>query len=257
MKQEILFGIHVIKTKIDLYPDSIKIIYFLNDKKRNDRIKELLLLARKKNINLSFVNSVKFLQLCNTSSVSTNKNIVHQGVAACCDSFKIYTEFNLPDILSKINTPNLILILDMIQDSHNLGACIRSAAALGVNFIIFSKDNTVRVNASVQKVASGCIEKVTLISVVNIIRVIQFLQKHGVWIVGLDCDSKKNLFSCDLRDSVALVLGRESLGLRNIVKNSCDYLVSLPMHNGVSSLNLSVAAGIAMYEVVRQRNNFK
>ena len=152
-----------------------------------------------------------------------------------------------------VDEATLILILDSVQDPHNLGACIRTAVAAGVTGIVVPKDNAAKMNDTVRKVASGAAEQINLITVVNLARSIRQLKDAGLWIVGLAGDVKQSLYQADLSGAIALVMGGEEKGLRQSIRKECDYLVSIPIADVIESLNVSVATGIALFEVVRQR----
>lgn len=147
----------------------------------------------------------------------------------------------------------LILVLDGVTDPHNLGACLRSADAAGVDAVVVPKDNSADLTPVVHKVACGAAEVVPFVRVTNISRTLQALQARGVWLYGTDGDADKSLYDSDLTTSLALVMGAEGKGMRRLTREQCDFLIHLPMAGSVSSLNVSVAAGIFLFEAVRQR----
>ncbi len=149
--------------------------------------------------------------------------------------------------------PVLILVLDGVTDPHNLGACLRSADAAGVDAVVVPKDNSADLTPVVHKVACGAAEVVPFVRVTNISRTLQALQARGVWLYGTDGDAEKSLYDSDLATSLALVMGAEGKGMRRLTREQCDFLIHLPMAGSVSSLNVSVAAGIFLFEAVRQR----
>lgn len=149
--------------------------------------------------------------------------------------------------------PVLLLVLDGVTDPHNLGACLRSAEAAGVDAVVVPKDNSAGLTPVVRKVASGAAEVLPIATVTNISRTLRALKERGVWLFGTAGDAEKSLYDSDLTGSLALVMGAEDAGLRRLTREHCDYLVSLPMAGTVSSLNVSVAAGIVLFEAVRQR----
>lgn len=198
-------------------------------------------------IQLKIVDNVALDELTNGAN--------HQGwvaVYAMAKAVKTYHEDKLSELLEQ-NTKPLFLVLDGIQDPHNLGACLRSADAAGVTAVIVPKDNAVGLTATVQKVASGAAESVILIQVTNLARSLQELKQAGVWLYGLSAEATQSLYDTDLSGSVALLLGAEGKGLRRLTREAADALVSLPMLGQVSSLNVSVASGVCLYEVLRQR----
>jgi len=146
------------------------------------------------------------------------------------------------------------LLLEGVQDPHNLGACLRSAEAVGVNAVIIPKDRAVSINSTVVKVASGAAFTVPVVSVTNLSRTIRAMQEAGVWFVGTDGDATDVLYDVKLTGSIAIVMGAEGTGLRRLTKELCDFLVKLPMQGAVESLNVSVATGVCLYEALRQRS---
>ncbi len=182
----------------------------------------------------------------------------HQGVVARYAAAKTWSENELEALVEAADGRALILVLDGVQDPHNLGACLRSAAASGATAVILPKDKSVQVNATVRKTSAGAADSVPVIPVTNLVRTLRELQKLGVWIYGLAGEAEASLYSLDLRGNVALALGGEADGLRRLTRETCDQLVRIPMPggdaaSGVESLNVSVAAGVTLFEAVRQR----
>lgn len=184
---------------------------------------------------------------------------VHQGVAAALTGEEAAPgdEKQLGQLLDKLDHDPLLLILDSITDPHNLGACLRTADAAGVDAVIIPKDKSAPINATVRKVACGAAETVTIISVTNLARCMETLQARGIWIVGTADDTEISLYDQDLKGPLAIAMGSEGTGLRRLTREHCDYLVALPMAGAVSSLNVSVATGISLFEAVRQRQPTK
>ena len=182
----------------------------------------------------------------------------HQGAAARYAAAKTLDEHDLPALVEAAAGSALLLVLDGVQDPHNLGACLRSAAAAGATAVVIPRDKAVQVNATVRKTSAGAADSLPIVSVTNLSRTLRDLQKAGVWVYGLDGDADASLHALDLRGNVALVLGSEGEGLRRLTRELCDGLVRIPMPGpaagiAVESLNVSVAAGIALFEAVRQR----
>ena len=181
----------------------------------------------------------------------------HQGAVARYAAAKTWDEDALPGLVEDAGGKALLLVLDGVQDPHNLGACLRSAAAAGVTAAVIPKDKAVQVNATVRKTAAGAADSVPVVRVTNLARTLREVQKLGVWIYGLAGDADASLYALDLRGNVALVLGGEADGLRRLTREQCDQLVTIPMPGvdaqGVESLNVSVAAGVTLFEAVRQR----
>ncbi|WP_440683319.1 23S rRNA (guanosine(2251)-2'-O)-methyltransferase RlmB [Cysteiniphilum halobium] len=247
----LLYGMHAIKARLKLHADGIKVIYCLKGKETSPRLGELKSLMAKKDVEFELVNKEKFQALLQSHAL---EEVVHQNVLAVCQSdIKLYEESDLIELIRASSRTPFVLILDGVQDPHNLGACIRSAEAAGVDFIVFPKDNSATINATVEKVASGAASSMRLVVVTNLSRAIGILKDEGVWVTGLAGEAESLIYDNDFTGAIALVMGAEGSGLRFGTRKMCDYLAKLPMHGQVSSLNVSVAAGIAMYEVVRQR----
>ena len=177
----------------------------------------------------------------------------HQGVALLVRQQQVQDEPYLKALLKRLDQPPFLLILDGVQDPHNLGACLRSADAVGVDAIVIPRDRSVSLTSTVRKVASGAAETVPLIQVTNLSRTLKWLKSEGIWLVGTAGEAKQTLYEVDLKGSLALVMGGEEKGLRRLTRESCDLLVKLPMAGSVESLNVSVAAGVSLYEALRQR----
>lgn len=159
----------------------------------------------------------------------------------------------LEELLEKLAEPPLLLVLDNITDPHNLGACLRTADAAGVQAVIIPKDKSATLNATVRKVACGAAEVIPLVTVTNLARTLEKLQQRGLWIVGTAGEAEQEIYQQDLTIPTVLVMGAEGKGMRRLTRDHCDYLVKLPMLGSVSSLNVSVATGICLFEAVRQR----
>ncbi len=180
-------------------------------------------------------------------------SVRHQGVAARYEAAKTLDEKELPVLIEVANGKALILILDGVQDPHNLGACLRSAAAAAVTAVIIPKDKAVQVNATVRKTSAGAADRIPLVSVTNLARTMRTLQEAGVWLYGLSSEANTSFYELDLRGNIGLVLGGEGEGMRRLTRDTCDGLVSVPMPGDMESLNVSVAAGVVLFEAVRQR----
>jgi 23S rRNA (guanosine2251-2'-O)-methyltransferase len=177
----------------------------------------------------------------------------HQGVAARYAAAKTWDEKDLAQLVEAARGRALVLVLDGVQDPHNLGACLRSAAAAGATAVVIPKDKAVQVTATVRKTSAGAADIVPIVRATNLARTLRELQKQGVWIHGLAGDAEASLYSLDFTGNVALVLGGEADGLRRLTREHCDHLAHIPMPGGFESLNVSVATGVALFEAVRQR----
>jgi len=178
----------------------------------------------------------------------------HQGIAARCRTRDLLRdEAHLERHLDGLAHAPLLLVLDGVTDPHNLGACLRSAEAAGVDAVIMPRDRSAPVNMTVRKVACGAADTLTLLGVTNLARTLKALKARGIWLAGAAGEADSSLYALDLRDPTALVMGAEGSGLRRLTREQCDFLVSLPMAGAVSSLNVSVATGICLFAAVRQR----
>ena len=214
----------------------------------DERLLPIINLARKYKIPVQFVHR-KVLD-------DKSDGEQHQGVIARVTPGKTYTENDIEDIFSqaeKNDQSPFFLLLDGVTDPHNLGACLRNADAAGVQAIIVPKDKAARITATVRKVAVGAAETVPLVQVTNLARTMKQLQQMGVWIIGTAGETDTCLYDVKLAGPMALVMGAEGKGMRRLTREHCDQLVKLPMAGDVSSLNVSVATGICLFEIVRQR----
>jgi len=214
---------------------------------KNPRLVEIEAQARRKDIDVR--------RVATQALDGVVGNLRHQGVVARYAAAKTYSENDLQGLVEAAAGKALVLVLDGVQDPHNLGACLRSAAAAGATAVIFPKDKAVQVNATVRKTSAGAADSIPVIPATNLSRTLRELQQMGVWIYGLAGDADASFWSIDLRGNVALVLGGESDGLRRLTRENCDQLVKIPMPGGsdVESLNVSVASGVTLFEAVRQR----
>jgi len=179
-------------------------------------------------------------------------DVAHQGVVAEISPLPPWSDDDLFDALQTVKDP-LLLALDGVQDPHNLGACLRTADACGALAVIVPRDRAAQVNATVRKVAVGAAETTPVVTVTNLVRTLKLLKEASLWIVGADAEGEKLVHEADLKGGTVLVLGAEGAGLRHLTKQTCDWMVRLPQLGTVESLNVSVAAGMLLYEAVRQR----
>lgn len=241
----LIYGIHAVDSLVD--SDQAKEVIVFKKQNINPKIENIIANAKLKDIKINFIDNLKLLP----SRIKKDAN--HQNIFAIeKNDFKTYSEKDIESLIPKDKNA-FVLILDSVQDPHNFGACIRSAHSAGVDFIIVPKDNSAPINATVKKVACGAAEHTKIIVVTNLARAIEKLKDQGIWIVGLAGEADESLYDMNLSDSIAIVAGAEGSGMRQRTKASCDFLAKLPMFGEVSSLNVSVAAGIALYETVRQR----
>ncbi|NMH60158.1 23S rRNA (guanosine(2251)-2'-O)-methyltransferase RlmB [Alteromonas ponticola] len=242
-QQEWLYGIHALSAVVAKEPE--RLIEVLVLKGRDDeRLNELVNQIRRFGVSVQFCHR-KVLD----DKVSGEQ---HQGIVARAKPAKMLTESDLDEILQKYKQP-FLLILDGITDPHNLGACLRSADAAGVHAVVAPKDKSAALTPTVRKVACGAAESIPFIQVTNLARTLQEIQSKGIWVIGTAGETDKSLYDCKLDGPLAVVMGAEGKGMRRLTKERCDELVKLPMAGSVSSLNVSVATGICLYEAVRQR----
>jgi 23S rRNA (guanosine2251-2'-O)-methyltransferase len=178
----------------------------------------------------------------------------HQGVAALYEAPPMAAEHELPGLLEQAGGEALVLVLDGVTDPHNLGACLRSAAAAKVTAVIVPKDRAVGLTPVVRRASAGGADRVPLVAVTNLARTLRELKDAGVWITGLAGDTAQSLYELDLKGPVALVLGSEGEGMRRLTRETCDYVAKIPMPGAMESLNVSVAAGVVLFEALRQRS---
>jgi len=178
----------------------------------------------------------------------------HQGVIARYEAARQVAESELPALIEAAAGKALILVLDGVQDPHNLGACLRSAAAAAVTAVIIPKDKAAPINATVRKTSAGAADRIPVISVTNLARTLRAIKDAGVWVYGMDGEATGPIYRTDLSGNVAIVMGGEGEGMRRLTREHCDGLVNIPMPGEMESLNVSVATGIALFEAVRQRH---
>lgn len=244
---EWIYGLHAVKELLKSNAKKARQLFVL--KGREDaKIQEIMQLARESHVKHQILSRGEFDQKFSNAN--------HQGVAAMCDQHSV--ELSEAELIAyaENNSSVLLLILDGVQDPHNLGACLRSANAMGVYAVVTPKDKSASVTETVKKVACGAAEHTPVVAVGNLNRFLDGLKAAGVWLVGLDAEGGDYLSAADLKGRIAIVMGSEGSGLRRLTKEACDYLVKIPMLGVVESLNVSVATGIALYEVIRQRNSF-
>ena len=242
------YGYHAVESLIRREPRRVAALHVQADR-QDKRMQALCELSRNQGVSVLS---------CSKSELDALVSGRHQGVvavlhqAAGAEAGGLMSEADLSEHLSQVTVP-LILILDGVTDPHNLGACLRSADAAGVTAVIFPKDKSADVNDVARKVASGAAETVPWLRVTNLARTIESLKQAGVWVIGTDGDAEGSLYEQDLSGPCAMVLGSEGTGMRRLTRDLCDFVVKLPMAGSVSSLNVSVAAGVCLFEAVRQR----
>ena len=239
---ELIFGIHAVENALKA-AGQVKQIWLQKDA-QNKRLLRLLDEVEKTQIEWHRVSLQDLDTLCNDR---------HQGVVASIHAVHLKSEKDLKVSLKKWQNP-LLLVLDCIEDPRNLGACLRSADAAGVTAVVFAKDKSASITAIAHKTAAGAVEHLDIFQVTNLVRAIDAIKAAGIWVYATALgEDSMNIYQTDLTGPVAIVLGNEGKGLRHLVKQSCDHLIHIPMAGEVQSLNVSVATGVALFEVVRQR----
>jgi 23S rRNA (guanosine2251-2'-O)-methyltransferase len=240
---KVLFGFHAVGVRLKTAPQSVIEIYY-EPTRRDARMRQFLERAKEANARLIEADGLRLARLAGSHG--------HQGVAARVTALPAAR--SLDDLLDQVQSPPLLLVLDGVTDPHNLGACLRVADGAGAHAVIAPKDHAVGINATVAKVASGAAETVPYFMVTNLARTLGELKERNIWCVGTADDAPGSIYEADLKGPVALVLGAEGAGLRQLTRKTCDALVSIPMRGAVESLNVSVASGICLYEALRQRS---
>lgn len=243
MSNELIFGFHSVEAILNKEPERFIEIYALKGRE-DKRLNPIINLARQ------FGVSIQFMQ--RKALDDKAKGEQHQGIIARVKEGKKYNEKDLDQIIANSDTP-FLLVLDGVTDPHNLGACLRNADAAGVDAIIVPKDKSAKLNGTARKVACGAAETVPLVQVTNLARTLRDIKEMGVWVVGAAGETDVEVFDAKLTGPMAIVMGAEGSGMRRLTREHCDELVKIPMVGTVSSLNVSVATGICLFEVLRQR----
>ncbi len=244
MERERIYGWHAVQAALARAGDRIETLW-VADGRRGPRLKALLKAAQAARIEPTYVARSELDRLADGKP--------HQGVVADYRPQAAPAAGDLDEFLARLTGSAFLLVLDGVQDPHNLGACLRSADATGVQALIVPRDNAVAVTATVRKVASGAAENVPVFAVANLARALEQLREAGIWVVGASAEAKTTLYEVDLTGPLALVLGGEGEGLRRLTREHCDVLAAIPMSGSVASLNVSAAAAVCLYEALRQR----
>ena len=243
---KVLFGFHALGVRIKTAPQSV-IEVFYDVSRRDARMRQFTDRAREAGIRLIESDGLRLAKMAGSHG--------HQGVVARVNAVAVIT--SLDELLEQLEASGvaspLILVLDGVTDPHNLGACLRVADGAGAHAVIAPKDHAAGINATVSKVASGAAETMPYFMVTNLARTLGELKERNIWCIGTSDDAPKTIYDVDLKGPVALVLGAEGEGMRQLTRKTCDELVSIPMHGAVESLNVSVASGVCLYEALRQR----
>jgi 23S rRNA (guanosine2251-2'-O)-methyltransferase len=237
-------GINAVAAALENDPGNVREL-LVEARARNPRLAEIAQHAREAGIAVRNVPSDALDKLSQGNR--------HQGVAANYATTTSYDEHDLDALVANADGPALLLVLDGVQDPHNLGACLRSAAAAGVTAVVIPKDKAAPVNATVRKTSAGAADRVPVVRVTNLARTLAALKDAGVWFAGLAGEGAQSLYELDLKGPIGIVMGGEGEGMRRLTREHCDWIARIPMRGEVESLNVSVATGIALFEARRQR----
>ena len=240
--QEIIYGIHAVESALRNQPENVLQV-FVQQGRNDNRIKTILSIAKNSGISLQSIANDKLKEKCPKAR--------HQGVVAEIRPSKSGA-VSLEDILEKESV--LLLVLDEVQDPHNIGACLRTADAIGVDAVIVSKNRSPALTPVIRNVASGAAETVPYIMVSNLARALEQIKQSNVWVIGTSGDCEQTIYTTKANQRLALVMGSEGKGMRRLTREACDELVSIPMQGSVESLNISVATAVCLYEIRRQLN---
>ena len=241
---EYVYGIHAVQAMLERSAKRVKRVTLVRGR-LDARAQVLLDLAASAGVSVNRVAPEELDRLVDG---------VHQGVVAEVAASQMGSEGMLDNLREKLEEPALLLVLDGVTDPHNLGACLRSADAAGAHAVVIPRDRSASLTPAVRKVACGAAETVPLVAVTNLARTLKQLQQRGLWVVGTAGEADQLLYQVDLKVPSVIIMGAEGAGMRRLTREHCDYLAKLPMAGAVSSLNVSVAAGICLFEAVRQRN---
>ncbi len=242
---KVLFGFHAVGVRLKTAPQSVFEVFY-DVARRDARMRQFMDRAREAGVRLIESDGLRLAKMCGSHG--------HQGVVARVDPLaQVKSLDELLEQLEETGGQPLLLVLDGVTDPHNLGACLRVADGAGAQAVIAPKDHAAGINATVAKVASGAAETVPYFMVTNLARTLGELKERNIWCIGTSDDAEKTIYDVDLKGPVALVLGAEGEGMRQLTRKTCDELVRIPMRGAVESLNVSVASGVCLYEALRQR----
>lgn len=244
MKNEWVYGLHAVQSLLKSAPQRVNSLWVLRG--RNDqRLQKILQMAHSSQIAVVFKTRQELDAVCDG---------IHQGVLALATPGQAHDEKFLLDMLAELDVDPLLLVLDGVTDPHNLGACLRTADASGAHAVIVPKDNSAGLTEVARKVACGAADSVPLVPVTNLARTLSDLKQQGLWVVGTSGDATLPIFEAPLTGPLIIVMGAEGSGMRRLTREHCDHLAYIPMAGEVSSLNVSVATGVCLFEAVRQRS---
>ncbi|MBT2375015.1 MULTISPECIES: 23S rRNA (guanosine(2251)-2'-O)-methyltransferase RlmB [Pseudomonas] len=243
MSLEKIYGVHAVEALLRHHPKRVKQVW-LAEGRSEPRVQALVELANENRVAIGQAER---------REMDAWVEGVHQGVVADVSPSQVWGEAMLDELLDRTEGAPLLLVLDGVTDPHNLGACLRSADAAGALAVIVPKDKSATLTPVVRKVACGAAEVIPLVAVTNLARTLEKLQQRGLWVVGTAGEAEVSIYDQDLTGPTILIMGAEGKGMRRLTREHCDYLVKLPMAGSVSSLNVSVATGVCLFEALRQR----
>lgn len=244
-----IYGLHAAQSALEKHPERVKEAMILKGRQDN-RMNALLDLVRAQGVKFRLSSRDEFERTLNKQGL---KDVRHQGVLMLTTAAPVLKEADLDVRLDALDEPSLLLVLDGVTDPHNIGACLRTCDAAGAHGLIVPKDKSGSLSPTAVKIASGASETVPFFAVTNLARTLEQLKARGIWVYGTAGEASSNIFQTKLQGPVAIVMGAEGKGLRRLTRECCDELIHIPMAGDVSSLNVSVAAGVCLFEVVRQR----
>lgn len=244
---EKIYGLHAVEALLRHHPKRVKQVW-LAEGRDDPRVQTLIELAGQSRVRVG---------QCERREMDAWVEGVHQGVVADVSPSQVWGDAMLEELLDRTEGAPLLLVLDGVTDPHNLGACLRTADAAGALAVIIPKDKSATLNATVRKVACGAAEVIPLVAVTNLARTLEKLQQRGLWVVGTAGEADLEIYDQDLSGPIVLVMGAEGRGMRRLTREHCDFLVKLPMAGSVSSLNVSVASGVCLFEALRQRRSVR
>ncbi|MFA5905698.1 MAG: 23S rRNA (guanosine(2251)-2'-O)-methyltransferase RlmB [Desulfobacula sp.] len=243
---DLLFGFHSVYEALRAGKRTFHSI-LISKKRTGERMEKIEALAKDRRIRIETIEPQALDKMTEFSN--------HQGVAARTSFFPVKSAAEVVEKIGRDEKPCFILVMENIEDPHNLGALIRTALSAGVEYILIPKDRSAGPSSTVSRSSAGAMEHADIYMITNTSTILKSLKEKGVWVFGLDADGDRSLFDADLKGPIALVIGGENKGVRPLVKKECDFLLSIPNQGKINSLNASVAGGIAMYEALRQRND--
>lgn len=242
-KQEQVFGIHAVQSLLKTAPERLQKLFLMRGR-QDQRVQKIQTSAKDNDIPVQIVDKKQFDRMCDGN---------HQGVLATVTPGKSVDEGELYVMLKELKEDPLVLVLDGVTDPHNLGACLRSADAAGVHAVVIPKDNSASLTEVARKVACGAADHVPLVPVTNLARALKTMQELGLWVAGAAGEAEQTIYQTALTGPRVIVMGAEGSGMRRLTRETCDDLIKIPMKGSVSSLNVSVATGVVLFEVLRQR----